>query len=176
MHVELYHTTSELKKIFRSGKDLRRAIRIRAVYLAQMGKTAPQIAHVLGYTRRVVQNWIYSYNRHGLAGLDDDEGRGRKAKLNNDQIQWLRQRIEEGPTPEDRVCVFHAADIGRIIQKQFGLEYSVRSVRYLLKRLGYSYVSSRPEHPKGNLQDRETFKKKSVIRSGKSVLIILEKR
>jgi len=40
--------------------------------------------------------------------------------------------------------------------------------------LGYSYVSSRPEHPKGDPQARETFKKKSVIRSGNSVLIILE--
>ena len=58
MHVELYHTTIELKKIFRKDKDPRRAVRIPAVYLALRGKTASQIAHVLGYTRRVVQNWI----------------------------------------------------------------------------------------------------------------------
>jgi len=89
MHIELYHTTIELKKIFRKEKDPRRAARIRAVYLAQMGKTAPQIAQVLGYTRRVVQNWIYSYNR----GLQDQTGRGTKARLNADQLQWLRQRI-----------------------------------------------------------------------------------
>ena len=176
MHVELYHTTSELKKIFRKEKNPRRAVRMRAVYLAMMGKTAPQIAQVLGYTRRIVQNWIYSYNRRGLEGLDDSKGRGRKAGLNEDQIQWLGQRIEEGPKPQDKVCVFHAADIQSIIQKQFGLSYHVRSVRKLLKRLGYSYVSSRPEHPKGDPQARETFKKKSVIRSGKSVLIILEKQ
>lgn len=176
MYIELYHATIELKKIFRKEKDPRRAARIRAVYLAQMGKTAPQIAQVLGYTRRVVQNWISSYNRRGLEGLDDNKGRGRKPRLNEDQIQWLRQRIEEGPRPEDKVCVFHAADIQSIIQKQFGMEYHVRSVRKLLKRFGYSYVSSRPEHPKGDPQARETFKKKSVIRSGKSVLIILEKQ
>ena len=176
MHVELYHTTTELKKFFRKEKDQRRAVRIRAIYLALMGKTAPQIAQVLGYTRRVVQNWVYSYNRRGIEGLGDDKGRGRKPMLNEDQIQWLRQRIEEGPVPDDKVCVFHAADIGRIIQKQFGVEYHVRSVRNLLKRLGYSYVSSRPEHPKGDPQAREVFKKKSVLRSGKSVLIILEKQ
>jgi transposase len=176
MHVELYHTTTELKKIFRKEKDPRRVVRIRAVYLALMGKTAPQIAHVLGYTRRVVQNWIYSYNRCGLEGLDDNNGRGRKPRLNEDQIRWLRQRIEEGPRAEDEVCVFHAADIQSIIQKQFGMKYHVRSVRKLLARLGYSYVSSRPEHPKGDPQAREAFKKKSVIRSGKSVLIIMEKQ
>ena len=176
MKVELYHTTAELKELFRKERNPRTATRLRAVYLAMMDKTAPQIAKMLGYTRRTVQNWIYAYNRHGIDGLKESAGRGSTFKLNQDQIQWLRQRIEQGPTQQEGICVFHAADIQKIIQEQFGIHYHVRSVRKLLKRLGYSYVSSRPEHPKGNPQDRETFKKKSVIRSGKSVLIILEKQ
>ena len=174
MKVELYHTTSELKKLFRKEQNPRLAARIRAVYLALMDKTAPEIGCLLGYSRRTIQNWIYAYNRQGIEGLKESSGRGSKSKLNEDQIQWLRQRIEQGPAKEDELCVFHAADIQRIIKKQFGISYHVRSVRKLLKRLGYSYVSSRPEHPKGDPKRRETFKKKSVIRSGKSVLIILE--
>jgi transposase len=174
MKVELYHTTSELKELFRKEKNPRTAARIRAVYLAVMDKTAPEIACVLGYTRRTIQNWIYSYNREGIEGLKESCGRGNKSKLNEDQIQWLRQRIEQGPTDEDKVCVFHAVDIQSIIKKQFGLSYHVRSVRKLLKRLGYSYVSSRPEHPRCAPDKREAFKKKSVIRSGRSVLIIME--
>jgi len=175
MKVELYHTTEELKQLFRKEKNPRIAARIRAVYLAMMDKTAPEIATVLGYTRRTIQNWIYAYNRLGIEGLKESPGRGNNSRVNHDQIQWLRQRIEQGPLPEDKVCVFHAADIKRIIKKQFGISYHVRSVRRLLKRLGYSYVSSRPEHPKSDPDERETFKKKSVIRSDKSVLIILEK-
>jgi transposase len=176
MHVELYHTTNELKKIFRKEKDPRRAVRIRAVYLALMGKTAPQIADVLGYARRVVQNWIYSYNRHGLDGLQDQTGRGSKARLNADQLQWLRQRIDQGPTHEDGVCVFHAADIGRIIERQFGVNYSVRQVQRLLRELGYRYLSGRPEHPKGDEQARTTFKKTLLLRSKTSVLYMLENK
>jgi transposase len=64
--------------------------------------------------------------------------------------------------------------INRKSQQQFGVTYHLNSIYRLLQRIGYSYVSSRPEHPKGDPQARETFKKKSVIRSGKSVLIILE--
>jgi len=174
MKVELYHTTSELKKLFRKEPNPRLASRIRAIYLALMNKTAHQIGDLLGYSRRTIQNWIYAYNRQGIEGLRENSGRGIKSKLNNDQIQWLRQRIEQGPTQQDGLCVFHSADIQRIIKSQFGISYHVRSVRKLLKRLGYSYVSSRPEHPKGDPNQREAFKKKSVIRSGKSVLIILE--
>lgn len=174
MRVELFHTTSELKQIFRKEKDPRRAVRIRAVYLAMMGKTAPQIAHVLGYARRVVQNWIYSYNRYGLDGLQDKSGRGIQARLNADQIQWLRQRIDQGPAEDDGVCVFHAADVGHIIKRQFGVSYSVRQVQRLLRKLGYRYLSGRPEHPKGDAQARSAFKKTLLLRSKTSVLYMLE--
>ncbi len=174
MKVELYHPTNELIKLSRKEPNPRIATRIRAIYLALMGKTACQIGYLLGYSRRTIQRWVYAYNRRGLEGLKEHIGRGNKLKINEEQIQWLRQRIEQGPTEADGVCVFHAADIQRIIRKQFGIHYHIRSVRRLLRRLGYRYVSSRPEHPKGDPEQRKAFKKTSVIRSGKSVLLILE--
>ena len=139
-----------------------------------MGKTAPRIATLVGYSRRRVQDWIYAYNRKGIEGLQDSPGRGTSCKLNSDQLQWLRQRIEEGPRPEDGVCVLRGKEIQSIIHKQFGVKYSLSAIYKLLHRLGYSYVSSRPEHPKGDPQARNSFKKKSLMRSGNSVLIILE--
>ena len=174
MKIELYHTTSELKQLFRKEKYPPLATRIRAVYLGLMNRTAPEIAELLGYSRRTVQKWIHAYNQKGLEGLQDNPGRGTVCKLNQDQLQWLRQRIEEGPRPEDGICVFHGKDIQEIIKQQFGVDYRLNSIYSLLQRLGYSYVSSRPEHPKGDPQARESFKKKSLIRSGNSVLIILE--
>ena len=99
MKVELYHTSSELKQLFRKEKDAALSSRLRAVYLALMGKSAPEIAALLGYRRRTIQNWIYAYNKHGLERLQDTPGRGQRCKLNTDQLQWLRQRLEEGPPP-----------------------------------------------------------------------------
>ena len=174
MNIELYHTTDELKELFRKEKDSKMASRIRAVYLGLMGKTAPEIATLLGYSRRTIQKWVAAYNQKGLEGLQDRQGRGNQCKLNPDQLQWLRQRIEQGPLPEDGVCVFGGKEIQQIIQKQFDVTYSLNGIYQLLHRLGYSYVSSRPEHPKGDPEARQSFKKKSVIRSGNSVLIILE--
>ncbi len=174
MHVELYHSTSELKALARKQKDPRIAVRIRAVYLALMGHTAEQVAEILGYCRRTIQNWIYAYNRQGLSGLDEAVGRGQKSRLNPDQLQWLRQRIDEGPKPEDHVCVFHAGDLQRIIKQQFGICYSIRSIQRLLRKLGYRYLKPRPEHPKGDPQARMAFKKKLALCSETSKLTILE--
>jgi len=174
MKIELYHTADELKQLFRKEKDARIAARIRAVYLGLMGKTAPEISTLLGYSRRRIQDWIYAYNQKGLGGLQDTPGRGTGCKLNADQLQWLRQRLEEGPLPESGLSAFHGKDIQQLIKQQFGVTYHLHSIYKLLHRLGYSYVSSRAEHPKGGPEAREAFKKKSVIRSGSSVLIILE--
>lgn len=174
MKLQLYHTSTELKQLFRKEKNARLATRIRAVYLALMGKSAPDIAALLGYRRRTIQNWVYAYNQRGLEGLQETSGRGRRGKLNADQLQWLRQRLEEGPPSESGLSVFHGKDIQRLIHHQFGVTYHLHSIYKLLHRLGYSYVSSRPEHPRGDPEARNTFKKKSLIRSGNSVLIVLE--
>ena len=175
MHVELYHCTEELLDLFRKEKNRRIAVKIHAVYLALIGKTTPQIVKLLGYSRRSIQRWVALYNRCGLAGLKDDYGTPNASKLNDEQLQLLRQRLEDGPGPEDNVNVFHGRDIQRIIKQQFGVDYHLSSVYRILHKLGYSYVSSRPEHPKGNPEKRVEFKKKLAIRSGSSVLIHLEK-
>jgi len=60
MNVERYHTSTELKQLFRKEKDARLATRIRAVYLGLMGKSAPAIATLLGYRRRTIQNRVYT--------------------------------------------------------------------------------------------------------------------
>lgn len=174
MHVELYHCSSELKRLAREQKDSSMAARIRAVYLAVEGHGAPKIGAALGFSRRTIQKWIRSYNRLGMEGLQDKAGRGIKAHLNADQLQWLRQRIDQGPTADDGVCVFHASDIGRIIAKQFGINHSVRQVQRLLRKLGYRYLSGRPEHPKGDPEARSAFKKTLLLKSKTSVLYMLE--
>ena len=74
MTIELYHTTEDLKRMFRKEKNPHLAVRIQAIYLGLMGKTAVETAELLGYSRRVVQAWVNSYNRQGLDGLGQNKG------------------------------------------------------------------------------------------------------
>ena len=79
MKIEWYHTTSELKTLFRKEKDPRLAARIRAVYLGLLGKSAPQIATLLGYSRRTVQNWTMRTIARDWRGSGILRGGGRDA-------------------------------------------------------------------------------------------------
>ena len=87
----LYHTTAELKLMFGKEKDQRLAVRIQAIYLALMGKTAVETAELLGYSRRVVQAWGNSYNRQCLDGLTDEKGQHYLANRIYDGYNDLRK-------------------------------------------------------------------------------------
>ncbi|MGZ4348712.1 MAG: helix-turn-helix domain-containing protein, partial [Gaiellaceae bacterium] len=62
-----------------------------------------------------------------------------------------RLRLRAGPTEADGVCTLRARDIRRILQKEFGVEYSLAGVYDLLHRLGFSCLAPRPRHRKNDL-------------------------
>ena len=51
------------------------------------------------------------------------------------------------------------ADIHTYIMKEFGKNYHPDSIYYLLKHLGFSWISSRSRHPKQSDKIQEDFKK-----------------
>ena len=84
---------------------------------------------------------------------------GKKPGLMTIKYNGFVKELMKGRNLQDGLSVFYAKDIKCIIKKQFGIDYHPHSVQRLLKKLGYSYVSSRPEHPKGDPKAREDFKK-----------------
>jgi len=173
MHVEDRHGLDELRREVRSETDARMHIRLQAIVLAKQGRTAEEIAGVLGASRRPVQTWVRRYNQSGVDGLRRRPGQGRREKLSLDQRVRLCARIEAAPHEDDEVCTLRGKDIQRILQKEFGKLYHLNGVYALLHRLGYSCLIPRPRHPNADAQAQDVFKKKSWRRSKRSATIIL---
>ena len=161
MNVEAHHTPDELQTLYRTEMNARFARRIQGVVLARGGLTCPQIMKVTGAGRRTVQEWIAKYNRGGIAELLDRPRSGRPGKLSADAEAALARRIEAGPTEDDGVSVFSGPVIAEIIEREFGVLYSLRGVECMLHRLGYSYLCPRPTHEKSDPAAQEAFKKNS---------------
>ena len=54
-----------------------------------------------------------------------------------------------GPTPADGgVCTLRGKDAVRILQEQFGVQYTLDGAYDLLHRLGFSCLNPRPKHRK----------------------------
>ncbi len=173
MNVEPHHTPEELQTLYRTEMNPRLARRVHGVYLASRGMICPEIMRITGAARRTVQQWIAKYNRGGLEELKDKPRPGQPQHLPRHLESKLARRIEAGPGLSDGVSVFTAPVIRRIIEKEFGVLYSIRAVKYLLHRLGYSYLCPRPKHEKSDPAAQEAFKKTSRKCWLKSPSIIL---
>lgn len=148
---------AELKRLERAEKDANRARRLRILILGCEGWTAPAIAMAVGLSRRICQRWAQRYNKHGLAGLNDQRGREPRGPLTGEQEAAMRQRIETGATDDDPVCSLRGKDFQRILAEEFGVLRSLAAVYHLLHRLGYSYLRPRPRHRKADPQAVEEF-------------------
>jgi transposase len=151
---------SELNHALKQTKASNTQIRIRAVLAVAKGKTIRQAAQTISIAARTIQNWVNNYNREGLEGIRDHHTQGRKSKLNEQQKACLVERIQSGPSPQDKVCKLRAADVRRIIQDQFGHSYSLAGVYYMLHyQLALSYLKPRPKHHKADPEVQQAFKK-----------------
>lgn len=164
MQVEDRQGMDELKRLAAGTQQAAMRIRLQGIVLAKQGRTAEEIAEVLGASRRAVQAWVHRYNHEGSEGLKRRRGQGRRMRLTSEQVQQLEQRIEAGPRPEDKVCTLRGEDLKRVLEKEFGVLYHLNGVYGLLHRLGYSCLMPRPQHRKADPQVQEAFKKKSASR------------
>lgn len=161
MQVENHHTLQELKDLEHAEKmDPNRAKRLRIIILAAQRWSAPEIAMAVGLSRRACQLWIQRYNEEGLDGLRDRDGRGRPFMLSSEQEEMVRKRLDDGPTPEDKVCSLRGDDVRRILEEEFSKKRSLSTIYNLLHKLGYSYLRPRPKHYRANDADQGEFKSK----------------
>jgi len=161
MHVEPHHTADELADLIRTERRAVVARRLRAIHLALLGDTAPDIAEDLRSSERAVRGWVARYNAGGPVALLDRPGRGRKSPIPADREDELKARLRAGPTAADRVCALRGEDVRRILRDEFGIARSLAATYDLLHRLGFEPLRPRPRHPKASDEQREAFKKTS---------------
>jgi transposase len=134
-------------------KDATQRDRLRAVWLALNGEQAQEIAGMLGRSRRFVQQWAYVYRDGGIEAIKPGKSSGRPPHLPRDKEQAFRARVLAGPSQADGgVCTLRGVDAMRILEKEFGVRYSLDGVYDLLHRLRLSCLVPRPRHRKNDPQ------------------------
>ena len=143
----------ELRRRIRSEKHAKQRDRLRAVALALGGQEAPQIARMLGRSRRFVQAWVYVYRDAGLEAVKATPQTGQPVKLAAGAENVFKTRMLAGPVPADEgLCTLRGKDAQRILHQEFGVKYTLSGAYKLLHRLGFSYLQPRPRHRKNDPQ------------------------
>ena len=114
--------------------------------LALAGELTTAIVARLERSKNFVQRWCYAYRDAGLDAIVEKPRSGRPTKLPRDQEQPLMQRLLNGPTDADGVCTFRGKNVVRILEREFGVHYTLDGAYDLLHRLGLSCLKPRPRH------------------------------
>ncbi len=163
MTVLPHHTASELEQKRLTTRDPKARRRLQVILLAQQGLSAAVIGRQVGLKTQTVASWMTRYNRHGLAALQDAPRSGRPSRLSTDQLARFEQRLEAGAQPADGVCSLRGLDLQRILEREFGVLYSLNGIYRLLHHLGYKPLMPRPQHCQSAPQAQEDFKKGSLM-------------
>lgn len=175
MHVVEHHSVQELQRLMRKQAQAQLLLRLQMVLLAKQGQTAPQIASLLGISRRIVQGWVYRYNAQGLEGLAERRRGGNQRRLTDAQEQQIQDYLDQ-QAADPHAGVRRAEDLRQWIAQQFGVRYALSGLYELLHRLGYSCLMPRPRHHKADPAAQEAFKKTPWSRSSRSPKSIPERR
>jgi len=147
-----------LKKLYRSEKDVRMSKRLLALYHLQNGKKLYEVMDIIFASESAIRSWVKKYSEEGFLGLLEEDGRGRYPKLPKDKAKEAIDEINKMQESRNGGRVT-GLEIRQMLLEKFDVKYSLRSVYVLLDRLGFSWISCRSKHPKSSQEAIDTFKK-----------------
>lgn len=112
-YIEFYEKITFIEDIY-AGETVKYAIEKR-------GKTIPT-----GHA------WLKAWNEKGFDGLLRKKGSGRKTKLTENQFKQLKENIIKKQLTSVR-------EVKHEIIEEFGVVYSDRQIRRIMKKLGFGY-------------------------------------
>ena len=148
----------DFKALAKKQKSIQMKMRYLALWHFSNGMSRTQIAKSLGVSRTSVNLWVKIFLNEGIDALQHKPRGGKASYLSEAQKEQLKQFIlDNSVKPNGGRLV--GEDIRLYIQTQFSCTYHLDSVYVLLKKLGFSWVTSRSKHPKQSKEAQEAFKK-----------------
>jgi len=117
----------------------REKVRIQAATMFEQSETTAQIASELRVSEKSVRQWRRRWTAGGTAALASAGPGGMDCKLTADQQKQLAQMLDAGPVVHGwDDARWTLARVAELIERRFGVSYTLRGVSYLLHRIGYS--------------------------------------
>jgi transposase len=144
-------------KIYKQRGQQKHGVRLLALWKLQTGMSETDVCQLVGKTHKTIRKWRKTYEKSGIDGLlSIASGRGRKARLNlkedlSREIESLQEERGGGR--------IRCQDIVDLVYSKHGVQYTTSGMYHILKRLGFSWITSRSKHPKSDPEAIEAFKK-----------------
>jgi transposase len=156
MRIVEHLSVAELERRYRAARDVTEARHTQAIWLLAQGRTVLDVAGVLAFAPRWVEQLAARYNAHGPAVLGDQRRRnGRAASVLTEAVlAALAERLKAPPEDGGRwtspkVALWMARHLGvERVHPQRGWE--------ALRRIRWSIQTPRPRHPRSVTPEQQT--------------------
>lgn len=131
-----------LQDEIRRSQESRYDHRLHGMLLVAQGMTCPEVARLLGDSRRTVQYRVHRFEAHGLAGLQEG---GRPSRLSDQQLKLVSAALRlpprhfglEAPVWDGKLLSAH-------VEQEFGVRLGVRQCQRLFRQFGFRLRKPRP--------------------------------
>lgn len=145
-------------KLYKSAKHPREKNRFLALSHFKEGKRPLEIAELLRVTRNTVYRWIRNFKTHGIDGVKEKPGRGKKPFIPDSESEAFRSAVLELQRGRSGGVII-GKDVLHLMKDKYGVKCSLKSAYNHLKRARLVWISARSRHPNANREEQEEFKK-----------------
>ncbi len=156
MMTEINLSEKEIKKLIKFHKECREkknAYRINVIILLAKKYSHKEIAEALLIDEKSVQRYKNIFLEHGVDGLLMDNYKGSQGHLNAEQLEKLKNHLDEN-------TYIRTKDIVEYIKKEFRVKYTPEGLVPLLHRLGFEYKKTKHIPGKANSEEQKKFTQK----------------
>lgn len=144
-------TTYDIATAVSSSCNKNEQIRLQALLLVKNGLSPAKVADDFSVHRSTVHRWIKRAENEGLFSLKCKPGRGVKSFLTAEQVSELRKAFSEPiPTDDGYSRGWQTKDAIQLVKEKFGITYSKSRMRQIIKNLGFSKITCRPQSKRRN--------------------------
>src|SRR5215211_3285426 len=156
------YSAAELRRLATVTKNAHQSRRLLSLAAVLDGMNRTEAARIGGMDRQTLRDWVHRFNEYGPEGLKNTWSKGNPPRLSPEQQAELAQLVEIGPDRAVQGVVrWRRVDLQRLIAERYGVAYHERTVGKLLRQLGFSHISARPQHPGQDEGVMAEFKKTS---------------
>ncbi len=154
------YSADDFLKLAQQATDGNQTRRLLALAAIAQGKNRTEAARIGCMNLQTLCDWVHRFNDGGPDGLNNRKSPGPEQRLNEKQLLEIKEMIIKGADLEKHGVVrWRCIDIKAIVKQRYGIDYHERTIGKILRHLGFSHISARPQHPKSDPQRIEIFKK-----------------
>jgi transposase len=111
----------------KNGKTKAFQERCHCLFLNSEGYQVKELARIFRVSEICVYGWLQRWEKGGIVGLRDKEGRGRKPILQAEDLPQIKRQVQENA---QRLKIARS-----ILKEELGREFSAKTLKRFLKSL-----------------------------------------